>query len=61
MSEILMKFVRPVITLIAVLGLTIGFFTDKVTADAYVPLMAMTIVYWFKSLDREKENHNGDR
>ena len=50
------SWVRPFITVIAVSGLTVGFFMDKVTADAYVPLMAMAITYWYKSRDDEKKN-----
>lgn len=56
MTEKIVKLVRPFVTFIAVAGLTVGFFMDKVTADAYVPLMAMVITYWFKSRDEEKRN-----
>lgn len=49
-----MAWVRPFITLVAVLGLTVGFFVGKVTADAYVPLMAMTISWWFRARDESK-------
>ena len=51
-----MKWVRPFITVIAVVGLTVGFFMDKVTADAYVPLMTMAVVWWFRSRDDEKRS-----
>jgi len=48
------KWVRPLITLIAVGGLTAGFFIGKVPGDAYIPLMAGTISWWFASRDNTK-------
>jgi hypothetical protein len=50
-----MKWVRPFVTVIAVLGLTVGFFTGRVNAEAYVPLMAGVIMYWFAARDSEKK------
>ena len=49
------KWVRPVISIIAVLGLTVGFFLKLVTSEAYVPVMAMAIAWWFQSRDIEKK------
>jgi len=46
---------RPILTYIAMGGLTIGFFLGKVPTDAYVPIIAMTMIYWFKSRDEEKK------
>lgn len=54
-----MKWVRPTISLIAVLGITVGFFMGMVTAEAYVPLMAVAVTWWFKSRDEAKRVENG--
>ncbi len=51
-----MKWVRPLISLVAVLGITAGFFMDKITSDAYIGLMAVTVAWWFKSRDEEKRS-----
>jgi len=48
------ELMRPTITLVATFALTIGFFLDKVPSEAYVPLMAMVIAWWFRSRDEEK-------
>jgi len=48
------ELMRPIITLVAVFALTIGFFLDKVPQEAYVPLMATVIAYWFRARDEEK-------
>jgi len=50
-----MKWVRPVISLIAVIGLTAGFFIDKISPEAYIGLMAVAITYWYKARDEAKE------
>ncbi len=48
------EMIRPLISLIGVLGLTVGFFMDKINPEAYIGVMAMAITYWFKSRDEEK-------
>jgi len=48
------KWIRPVITIIAVSGLTVGFFLGRIPSEAYVPLMAITITYWFRARDEAK-------
>ena len=47
--------VRPAISIIAVAGITAGFFMDKIPAEAYLTIMAVTIIYWFKSRDESKQ------
>ena len=47
----IVKYVRPVVTLIAVVGLTVGFFQGKIEPGTYAPLMAVTIVFWFRARD----------
>jgi len=49
-----MKWVRPIISMIAVLGITAGFFLDKISTDAFIGIMAAAITYWYKSRDEEK-------
>lgn len=51
-----MRWVRPAISLIATLGITAGFFLGKISAEAYIGLMAVAITWWFRSRDEEKRN-----
>ncbi len=51
-----MKWIRPTISLIATLGITVGFFLKMISTDAYVGLMAVAITWWFKSRDESKKN-----
>ena len=46
--------VRPAISLIAAIGINVGFFMDKISSEAYITIMAVAIIYWFKSRDTEK-------
>ena len=50
-----MRWFRPAITGILVAGLTAGFFMDKITAEVFVPLVAVAITWLFKSRDEEKK------
>ena len=50
-----MKWVRPVISIIGMLGITIGFFLRMIEAEAYVLAVGVTVTYWFKSRDEEKQ------
>jgi len=50
----MIKYVRPLISLIGMLGITAGFFLDKITAEAFILAVGVTITYWFKSRDEEK-------
>lgn len=50
-----MKWVRPVISIIAMLGITYGFFVGKVATDTYVLIAGGAIAWWFKSRDDEKK------
>lgn len=50
-----MKWVRPFITLVATVGITAGFFLKMVPVEAYLPIMGMTIAWWFKARDEEKK------
>lgn len=49
-----MRWVRAAISITAVLGITIGFFFDKIAGETYITLMAMAIAWWYKSRDDEK-------
>lgn len=51
----MVKYVRPIIALIATVGITAGFFTDKINAQAYLALMSVAITWWFKSRDDDKK------
>ena len=49
-----MKWIRPAISLIAVGGLTVGFFLKMITAEAYIGIMGMAIAWWYKARDESK-------
>ena len=50
-----MKWIRPAITAALAIGVTVGFFLDKITSEAFFGFATGLIVYWFKSRDNEKE------
>ena len=52
----MMKWVRPIISLIGLLGVTYGFIVDKISPEAYLGLVIATTIWWFKSRDEEKRN-----
>ena len=54
-----MKWVRPIISLIAVGGLTVGFFMGKVNPEAYIGVMSMAIAWWYKERDATKTTATG--
>ena len=49
-----MKWIRPIISLIGMSGLTAGFFMGLIPSEAYVGVAAIAITWWFKSRDEEK-------
>ena len=49
-----MKWVRPVISLIGIIGITVGFFLNKITPEAYILAVGVTVTFWFKARDEEK-------
>ena len=51
-----MKWVRPTISLMGMLGITIGFFMRLITPEAYLLAVGVTVTYWFKARDEEKRN-----
>ena len=50
-----MKWVRPAISLIGMIGITIGFFLGKINPEAYILAVGVTVTYWFKSRDEAKQ------
>ena len=53
-----MEWIRPLISLIAMTGVTIGFITDKISLEAFMGIAAFVVTYWFKSRDIAKERNN---
>ena len=51
-----MKWVRPAISLIGMIGITVGFFMKLITAEAYILAVGVTVTYWFRARDEEKRN-----
>jgi len=50
-----MKWIRPVLSVIAMLGITAGFFCGRIETDTYLLIAAGTIAWWFKSRDTDKQ------
>ena len=50
-----MKWIRPVISLIGIMGITVGFFMGKINAEAYILAVGVTITYWYKARDEAKQ------
>ena len=46
--------VRPLVTYAIVASLIYGFVTKLITAETFLPIVVMIIVFWFES--REKTN-----
>lgn len=51
-----MKWVRPTITAFLTLAVTVGFFFDKIDAQAFFGFATGMVVWWLKSRDDEKKN-----
>jgi hypothetical protein len=51
----LRSLVRPVVTLMLVVALVIGFFTGRVTPDAFIPIVASILSWWFASREKSKD------
>ncbi len=54
----MIKWIRPIISLIGMLAITIGFFIKLIPSEAYLALVTGVIVWWYKSRDEEKRNGN---
>ena len=50
-----MKWIRPIISLLAAGGITAGFFLGLIPAEAYIGLAAVAITWWFKARDETKK------
>ena len=46
--------VRPALSIIAMCGVTVGFFMGKFPAEAYGVICTAVVLWWFKSRDEEK-------
>ncbi len=51
-----MKWVRPLISLMFMFSLSIGWFMSMVSTDAFIGQGAVAVTWWFKSRDEEKKN-----
>ena len=49
-----MRWIRPAISMIAMLTITAGFFLKMIPVEAYLPIATGVIVWWYKSRDDEK-------
>lgn len=50
-----MRWVRPLLAVVAVLGINAGFFLGKIPVEGYLPLMAGAITWWFSARDNAKQ------
>lgn len=50
-----MKWVRPAISIIGMVGVTVGFFMGKVEPIAYLLIVEAVVLWWFRSRDEEKQ------
>ena len=52
-----MKWIRPIVITLLSLSVTVGFFLDKITSEAFFGFATGLVVWWFKTRDDEKEHH----
>ncbi len=49
-----MKWIRPTLALLFAIGMTVGFFMDKISAEAFIGIGSVAITWFFKSRDETK-------
>jgi len=55
-----MKWVRPFLAVVAALGVTAGFFMDKIEPKEYLVIMSVVITWWFTARDNDKQTPPGN-
>jgi len=55
-TEALQTLTRPLVTIVFTLTLSWGFVMGKVPSEAYMPLAALIMGFWFQQRQAEKEN-----
>lgn len=50
-----MRWIRPVISIIGMVGITVGFFMGLIDPEAYILAVGVTVTFWFKSRDEENK------
>jgi hypothetical protein len=48
------KYVRPIATIIFVIGINVGFFLKFIDSQTYVPIATLAIGYYFNSREKTK-------
>ena len=48
------EYVRPALSIIAMCGVTTGFFLGKVPAETYGVIVTAVMLWWYRSRDTEK-------
>lgn len=51
-----MNWIRPLITVLLTVAVTIGFFLGKIDAVAFFGFATGIVVWWLKARDEEKKN-----
>lgn len=49
---------KSIITVIMVVALVIGWFTDKVTSEQFVPMVMMIMTFYFAKNDKKGSDNN---
>lgn len=49
---------KSIITIIMILALVIGWFTDKVTSEQFIPMVMMIITFYFAKNDKKGGDSN---
>ena len=55
-KETLNGYVRPAITVMAMLGIMYGFFVGTISSEVFVPFSTGIVVWWFKARDDKKQS-----
>jgi hypothetical protein len=55
-TETIQALTRPLVTIVFTLTLSWGFIAGKVAGEAYLPLAALIMGFWFQQRQAEKEN-----
>lgn len=49
---------KSIITVIMIVALVIGWFTDKVTSEQFVPMVMMIMTFYFAKNDKKGSDNN---
>ncbi len=50
-----MKWLRPILAMLSMIGVLIGFFVGKISPEAFLAIASVTITWFFKARDDDKK------